>query len=106
MSIVSPRRKSSAPVKNGKSKAAAPVIDFPREGERITSGHYAVRISAAVPAVEVSVNSGPWHKCRHSVGFHWFDWANSSKGSHRLIARVVSPDGGGAQSAPRSCQVS
>lgn len=101
MNVISIRKKSPA----AKSKLAAPVIDFPAAGEKISPGHYAIRISSPAGHVDVSIDAGPWHRCRHSVGYHWFDWVCHARGTYQIVARIVSADGGEVKSKPRSCRV-
>jgi len=70
-------------------------VDFPRQGERITSPTYAVRVTAPADArvVEVSLDQGPWQPCRDSVGHWWYDWADYSSGEHEVIARIITRGG-------------
>ena len=107
MSLISLRKTSASLTKDGKAKVTvhAPVIDFPHEGEKIFFGHYAIRIGSSAGPVELSIDAGPWHRCRFSVGYHWYDWSVHAKGSRKIVARIVSPDGKGVKSKPRSCQV-
>jgi hypothetical protein len=105
MSVISPRKKAPAARRTLTAKLAAPVVDFPLSGEKVVPGHYAVRISAAAAHVDVSFDGGPWHRCRHSVGFHWFDWVCHAKGAHKIIARAVAADGSEAKGKPRSFRV-
>ena len=82
-----PSPKTAAPKKQ---KAPSPRldVDFPREGEEVLSGHYAVRVSAeGAEDVEVSVNDGPWQPCRAAAGFFWYDWAPSEPGTHVILVR-------------------
>lgn len=69
-------------------------IDFPQEGEVITSSHYTIRISATEASdVEVSINEGPWQACRESAGYWWFDWSSYESGPHEIMARGVDREG-------------
>jgi len=106
MSIATPRKRT-IPAKNGKVKTVSvPVIDYPREGDTISSGHYAIRLSANAPqGLEISMNDGPWQKCRHAVGHFWFDWVNPSKGRHTIVARTAALSGRPQKSLPRTCEV-
>lgn len=74
---------------------AALTIDFPQEGEPIASREYTLRLTAAegVPAVEVSLDGGPWSSCRPAVGHWWFDWSGFAPGEHELRGRAVGADG-------------
>jgi len=66
-------------------------VDFPQEGESVSSPHYTFRIRAALNAekVEVCVDGSPWQLCRYSAGFWWYDWAGYSAGEHELVARIL-----------------
>jgi hypothetical protein len=68
-------------------------IDHPKNGEVIThKAHYAVRIGTPNQGVvELSINGCEFYKCRHSVGFWWYDWHNIPQGEHILVARLVDP---------------
>lgn len=71
-------------------------IDYPKRHEKITSGNYTFRLSAAVGASErvlVSVDDGPFQPCRSASGYWWFDWAGYRSHHHRLVAKIVSSDG-------------
>jgi len=98
-----PRKKSSGPAKNGKQKAV-PVIDFPREGEIITTNHYTIRIGSETAPVEISIDAGPWQLCRHAVGYFWFGWIGHTKGSHSIVVRSKTAAGRVYKSSPRGCR--
>jgi hypothetical protein len=70
-------------------------LDYPKERERVTSRAYTFRISAGLglKQVEVSLNGGPWHPCRSTSGFWWYDWQGYSPGSHVLIVRGETQSG-------------
>lgn len=70
-------------------------IDFPRQGERVRSAHYAVRVSArpALGPVEISIDHGRWLPCHSGAGFWWFDWTGYANGTHRIIARLKTTEG-------------
>lgn len=71
--------------------ADKPVIDFPREDERVNSAHYTFRVSAPMTAekVEVCVDGAPWQLCRYSGGYWWYDWAGYYSGEHEVVARML-----------------
>ena len=70
-------------------KAPAVLLDYPRAGETVLPGHYAVRVAAKPEVtVEVSVDGAPWQPCREAVGFYWFDWTPATPGEHTLVARA------------------
>jgi hypothetical protein len=96
---------------NGKDRASAEPalearIDFPKEGEKILSGHYAVRVSAK-PGLDVEISTGGdvWWACRESVGFFWFDWWPTKAGRTTLSVRVKSGKGRWKKAADRACSV-
>ncbi len=68
-------------------------IDHPKDGEIIThKAHYAVRIGTPNQGiVELSIDGSEFYKCRHSVGYWWYDWCNIPSGQHTLVARLVDP---------------
>lgn len=79
-------------------------IDFPTQHERVTAPRYSVRISAALgPAerVAVSIDDSPFQACRFASGHWWFDWEGYRSHHHRLVARIVSPDGDVVSEAAR-----
>jgi|YelNatPaOPRAMG01_1025707.scaffolds.fasta_scaffold551171_1 hypothetical protein len=65
------------------------VIDYPKENEVITYPWYTIRIGCSENKnVEVSIDNGPWEKCRFAEGYWWFDWGNYQSGQHKIVARV------------------
>jgi hypothetical protein len=67
------------------------VIDYPKAGEAVWSGHYAVRISAPASAVvEARVDAGAWMLCRSEAGYWWLDMSGLADGEHELAARLIS----------------
>lgn len=87
--------------------AADAVVDFPKEGEEILTGHYAVRISAT-PGSDVEINTGgsDWWPCREAVGFFWFDWWPAKPGRTTLSVRAKAGKGRWRKAAERTCIVS
>lgn len=79
---------------SGKKPKYEIVIDHPKDGEVITyKAHYAVRIGTPNKGlVELSIDGAPFVKCRHSVGYWWYDWHNMQTGKHTLVARLVDPE--------------
>jgi hypothetical protein len=71
-------------------------IDYPEEGEVITSHQYTFRISTGTPGaeVDVSIDGSNWMPCRESLGHWWFDWNTYKSKRHALHARVYAKDGG------------
>jgi hypothetical protein len=66
------------------------IMDYPRDGEIITSSDYTFRLSASDEAqmVEVSIDGGPWQECRKAGGHFWFDWAHYMSGRHEIAGRA------------------
>jgi hypothetical protein len=61
------------------------VVDFPQEGEILTSPSYTLRVStSAVENVHISIDGRDFQPMRESVGFWWYDWANFGAGAHTL----------------------
>lgn len=104
---LTPKRIPAASKLNGKKAVAPPLlIDFPREGERVRPGHYAVRIAAdGAQRVEVSINGGEWRACRSSVGYFWYDWRPEAPGRQELVARARFSKGRARKSDVRSCPI-
>ena len=103
-----PAARKTAVDKPRRAAEAAPEgrIDFPKEGERVSSGHYAVRISAP-KGWDVEINTGgtEWWGCRESVGFYWFDWWPAKPGRTNLSVRVKSGKGRWKKVSERACTV-
>jgi hypothetical protein len=78
--------KSRAPAER---RAAAPriAVDYPQEGEVITSPRYTFRIDASAPRVEIAIDGGDWRSCRRSDDYWWFDWSGYDSGRHQAIVR-------------------
>lgn len=89
------------------SAACELVVDFPRRKEMLTSREYTIRLATTegVSDVEVSIDGGPWRRCRPAVGFWWFDWRGFASGRHQVAARGRRPDGGELLTAPRPFEV-
>ncbi|MEF3280749.1 MAG: bifunctional transaldolase/phosoglucose isomerase [Elusimicrobiota bacterium] len=82
------------------------VIDYPKHMETITSRHYTIRIGTSdAKGVEVSIDNGPWHATRHSVGYWWYDWNDIKPGNHEIIAKMHKHDGSFLISKRRRCKV-
>lgn len=80
------------------------VLDYPEEGEVVSSMEYAFRISApeAAAGVEVSINSGPWQACRPASGYWWFDWSGYGSGGYKAVARIRPRNGKDAAAESRN----
>lgn len=83
-------------------------IDYPSSGETVTSPTYTFRLGAGEPLVEaeVSIDRGPWQRCRHACGMWWYDWSDYEAGSHQLAARGVTRSGDAVHSTLRRFDVS
>ena len=71
-------------------------IDYPKQHERIASDRYTFRLVASLRADErvlVAVDDAPFQPCRFAEGYWWFDWYGYRSHHHRLVARIVTPDG-------------
>ena len=93
-----------------KKKAASPtavLIDFPKEGETVFPGHYAIRIAAQPNAhVECCINEGDWTACRTADGFYWFDWFPNQAGESKITVRFKDEKGRWKTSTKRTCVIS
>jgi hypothetical protein len=78
---------------NGSTKTAPISVEYPQEGEVITSPSYAFRIDAAAARVEIAVDGDVWASCRRSDGYWWFDWSDYESGHHQALVREA-PRGG------------
>lgn len=80
------------------------MIDYPKNGENIKTGHYSFRIgSSPCERVEICLNKKDWLPCRYSVGYWWFDWANFMPGIYKIKARSF--DGKGKPKVSRMTTV-
>jgi hypothetical protein len=81
---------TSRPSARGASAQPASVrVDYPVEGEIVTSSRYTFRFKTpAASGVEISVDGRDFVPCRESVGFWWFDWSGYQAGPHTAQARV------------------
>ena len=65
-------------------------VDFPHQGEKITSPQYTVRLNAPddVSRMDISIDQGDWKPCRKAAGYWWYDWSGYESGEHAIIARI------------------
>jgi hypothetical protein len=77
-------------------------VEYPQEGELITSPSYTFRIDGAAPRVEIAIDGGGWSSCRRSDDYWWFDWSDYDSGRHQAIVR--SAPRAGQESATRICR--
>jgi hypothetical protein len=103
---------SAAMTKTKKARApkaaarAGITIDYPLEGEIVTSAAYTFRITADEPrSVEVSTDGKTWQPARESVGHWWYDWSGTQSGPCTLVARMKSSGGKSLKSKPRQFTV-
>jgi len=106
-------KKISAP-KPAKKRATAPAvkkaalavsIDYPREGESVRSGHYAIRLTASgATSAQVRLDGGEWLDCREAVGHYWLDWSPKA-GSASIEARARAGKGRWTAAAARPISV-
>jgi hypothetical protein len=77
-------------------------VEYPRQGETITSASYTFRINAPedVEKVEVAIDQAEWRPCRNSAGFWWCDWSGYENGEHEIIARLVTAEGRAVSAEP------
>jgi hypothetical protein len=83
-------------------KAPSISVEYPQEGELITSSSYTFRIDGGAPRVEIAIDGGDWRPCRRSDDYWWFDWSDYDSGRHQAIVRSAPP--GGPESATRTCR--
>ena len=98
---VNPAPSAAKPAKE--PETLRPVVDFPRQYEKIAHPQYTFRVGAAASAkrVEVSINQGPWKACRPASGYWWYDWTGYTAGEHEVVARAYAADGRGETSEPK-----
>ena len=78
-------------------------IDYPPADETITAPTYTFRISSteALIEAEISIDRGPWQRCRHACGLWWYDWSGYGPGTHTVAARGTTRSGDTANSTFR-----
>ncbi len=70
-----------------RTKAPPIAVEYPQEGEIITSPSYTFRIDAGAARVEIAVDGNVWTSCRRSDGYWWFDWSDYESGLHQALVR-------------------
>jgi hypothetical protein len=82
-------------------------IEYPGEGERVTSSQYTFRLGQDEELIEadISIDRGPWLPCRRACGFWWYDWTGYGAGTHQVAARGIARDGRTANSTLRRFEV-
>ena len=107
------KKKTAAPKKTlskprkPKFPPLAVLVDFPLEGEKVSPGHYAIRLSAhGADEVELSIDGREWLACREAIGHHWYDWEPEPAGRRLIEARARrGAKGRWVKSGPRSFEV-
>jgi len=76
-------------------KTAMLAVEYPRQGEKIASADYTVRVFApeAAGKVGISIDQGPWKSCRSAVGYWWFDWSGFENGEHQIVVSMETEQG-------------
>lgn len=98
-------KKAAAPRKAPAAKLSV-VIDYPREGDLVRPGHYAIRVDAVgADQLQLRLDGTDWIDCREAVGFFWYDWAPQKPGAVVLSARARKGKGRWVASAERRCVV-
>lgn len=67
------------------------IIDFPRDGERITSPAYTLKMipNSSTNNVRVSIDGGDWLQARREPDGYWYyDWSGYSEGTHTIKAEA------------------
>ena len=67
-----------------------PSIDYPQAGEKVSPGHYSIRISGCQGECQAAIDDGEWQACRTSDGYCWYDWQPQEAGRHRITVRARS----------------
>ena len=66
------------------------VVDYPQEGEIVTTPTYTLRVStSAVENVQISIDGRSFEPMRESVGFWWYDWSGYGAGAHTVVSRIL-----------------
>jgi hypothetical protein len=92
--------------KKRKQAAARPAerisVDYPHEGEVLTSAACTFLIDAPARGVEIAVDGEEWRPCRRGDGYWRHDWFFPSPGPHQAVVRCAGPSG--AEPAIRVCR--
>jgi hypothetical protein len=91
------KRKSPA----RRTRMARIAVDYPQEGERITSPRYRFHIEGPEGPVEIAIDGAPWVSCRGGNGFWWYDWSGYESGRHQASVRGETRDGRDAAPSTR-----
>jgi hypothetical protein len=76
------------------AEKATLVLDYPLEGEILTSHSYCIRLTALQPrSVEICLDGKRWLSCRESVGHWWYDWSGFRSGGYTITARMTDKNG-------------
>jgi hypothetical protein len=81
-------------------------VDYPRPSDKVSKGHYAVRVHAPwANEAQVSLNGTSWSACRSDVGFFWYDWHPERSGIQKIYARARNGAGAWTKAETRECEV-
>lgn len=88
--------------KHAKPAASMLAVEYPRQGETISSSDYTVRVFAPQTAnkVGISIDQGPWMSCRPAVGYWWYDWSGIENGEHQIAVSMETEQGSRIISEP------
>ncbi len=70
-------------------------VEYPRQGEKVASSIYSVRVHAPESAkrVGISIDQGRWKSCRPAVGYWWYDWEGYENGEHQIVVSMETEAG-------------
>ncbi len=93
--------------KHSRTKTGLLAVEYPRQGEKITSSDYTVRVFAPETAqkVGISIDQGPWKSCRQAAGYWWYDWSGFDDGPHQIAVSMTTPDGQRILAEPHEFEV-
>lgn len=63
-------------------------LEFPAEGELITSRGYVFRVEGAARRVDIAIDGDGWRSCRRDGDSWWLNWTGYSSGRHQAIVRT------------------
>jgi hypothetical protein len=64
-------------------------VEYPQEGELITSSRYTFRIDASAPRVEIAIDGDDWAPCRRRDDYWCLDWSDYAPGRHQAVVRAA-----------------
>ena len=87
---------AAAPERKMRPSAERFAVDYPHEGERISSSHCTFQIDAPERSVVIAIDGDGWRCCSRRDGRWWYDWPCGEPGRHQAIVRCE----GAAGAAP------